>query len=298
MPVLYAGSAELVTLSNTFEVDGVPTDPTTVTLTVVDPAGTSTTYTYAGATITRTSAGLYAKDVACTLTGRWQAVWTGTGAASDITPVTWDVRDSGRLPYASVAQLKARLGIADANTGQDEACQDALDSVTLDIDRYCGRTFTRDTAASARWFTPGFAGVDTDDFWTTTGLVVTPYIGSTAQTSWVLDSEFRVYPDNGTRDGVPGWPYHRIGYASALAGLPWLGLSGCERVQVTAQWGWAAVPKNVQTACLILAAAELKLKDAPFGLAGFGDYAVRITNNPAAETKLRPYRRYAVLVAS
>jgi len=297
MPVLYAGSAELVTLSNTFTVDGVATDPTTVSLTVVDPAGTSTTYTYAAAAITRTSAGLYTKDVACTLAGRWQAVWTGTGTASDVVPVMWDVRGTDRLAYASAAQLKARLGLDDSNTSQDELIQDALDSVSLSIDRYCGRTFARDVVASDRWATIGPYGIETDDFWTTTGLVVTPYSENTAQTAWTLDTEFRVGPVNGIRDGVPGWPYNRLDYT--YAGVPWgRDLLGCFRVKVAAQWGWAAVPKDVQSACLILAAAELKLKDAPFGIAGFGDYAVRITNNPAAEAKLRPYRRHAALVAS
>jgi hypothetical protein len=298
MPVLYAGSAELVTLSNTFAVDGVATDPTTVTLTVVDPAGASTSYTYAGATITRTGAGAYSKDVACASAGRWQAVWTGTGTASDIVPVTWEVRDTARLAYASVAQLKARLGLADSNTGQDELIADALDSASLSIDRYCGRTFARDTAASARWFTPGLTGIEVDDFWTTAGLVVTPYLNNTAQTAWTLDTEFWVSPASGVRDGVPGWPYERLDYVYAYGGPAWPFATGGNRVQVAAQWGWAAVPRDVQSACLILAAAELKLKDAPFGIAGFGDYAVRINNNPAAEAKLRPYRRHAVLVAS
>jgi hypothetical protein len=297
MPVVYAGSAELVTLSNTFTVDGVATDPTTVTLTVVDPTGASTSYTYAGAALTRTSAGLYTKDVACATAGRWQAVWTGTGAASDVVPVMWEVRGTDRLAYASVDQLKARLGLADSNTGNDEMMQDALDTASLSIDRYCGRTFARDTAATERWFEPGGAGVDVDDFWTTTGLVVTPYINNSAQTAWTADTEFRVFPANGVRDGVPGWPYERLTYTYTGTGMPWA-WCGDNRVKVAAKWGWAAVPKDVQSACLILAAAELKLKDAPFGIAGFGDYAVRITNNPAAEAKLRAYRRRAVLVAS
>ena len=296
MAVVYAGSAELVTLSNTFTVDDVPTDPTTVTLTVTDPAGASTSYTYAGGTLTRTGTGAYAKDVACATAGRWEAVWTGTGTASDVQPVSWDVRSTGRLPYASVAQLKARLGLADSNTSQDELIADALDTATLAIDRYCGRTFNRDTAASARWFTPGPTGLETDDFWTTDDLAVTPYLDNTAQTAWTADTEFRLSPANGVRDGVPGWPYERLDYVYAYAPLLWF--PGYARVQVTAKWGWAAVPADVRSACLILAASELKLKDAPFGIAGFGDYAVRITNNPAAEAKLRPYRRTTVLVAS
>jgi hypothetical protein len=39
------------------------------------------------------------------------------------------------------------------------------------------------------------------------------------------------------------------------------------------------------------------LKDAPFGVAGFGEFgAVRVRNNPRAMALLQPYRRLPVLV--
>jgi hypothetical protein len=64
--------------------NSVAVDPTTVSLTVEDPAGTQTTYTYAGATVTRDSAGNYHVDVAVATAGRYRYRWvsTGTGASA------------------------------------------------------------------------------------------------------------------------------------------------------------------------------------------------------------------------
>ena len=70
--VFFAGSAEIATLTNTFAVSGVATDPTTVTLAITDPTGTTTTYTYAAAEITKDSTGVYHKDITCSSAGVWR----------------------------------------------------------------------------------------------------------------------------------------------------------------------------------------------------------------------------------
>ena len=71
----------------------IPADPTTVAITVIDPVGASTTYTYAAAQITRVSTGVYQKTVACPIPGRWKAKIVGTGVVSKTETVTWDVYD-------------------------------------------------------------------------------------------------------------------------------------------------------------------------------------------------------------
>jgi hypothetical protein len=60
------------------------TDPTTVTLEVKDPAGTTTTYTYALAAVTKASTGVYYKDLAMSIVGQWHYRWTGTGTAPGV----------------------------------------------------------------------------------------------------------------------------------------------------------------------------------------------------------------------
>jgi len=72
-----------------FTVADVATDPTTVSLIVRQPGGTQTTYTYAGATITKEATGIYYKDVVLSVEGTWKArmVGTGTARAADIEEV-------------------------------------------------------------------------------------------------------------------------------------------------------------------------------------------------------------------
>lgn len=76
---------DVVRISSTFTQNAVAIDPSTVSLTVKDPAATSTTYTYAGATVTKDSVGNYHVDVAPTLTGTYKYRWvsTGTGQAAE-----------------------------------------------------------------------------------------------------------------------------------------------------------------------------------------------------------------------
>jgi len=55
-------------------------------------------------------------------------------------------------------------------------------------------------------------------------------------------------------------------------------------------FGWPAVPRNVKTASLIAAAQIFRIKDAPFGVAGFGEFGVvRIQQNPQVMWLLRRY---------
>lgn len=63
-----------------FKVSGVDTDPTTVSLFVRKPDGSSATYTYGGATIARDSLGNFSKQITLDQRGVWFYAWTGTGA--------------------------------------------------------------------------------------------------------------------------------------------------------------------------------------------------------------------------
>lgn len=63
----------------TFTVDGTLTDPTTVTLTVRKPSGTTTSYTYAAAAVSRISLGVYRKNLTLDERGVWLFTFTGTG---------------------------------------------------------------------------------------------------------------------------------------------------------------------------------------------------------------------------
>lgn len=197
-------------------------------------------------------------------------------------------------PYATVEELKNRLGIADY---EDEVrLQDAVDAATDGINKFCGRQFNDAGSATARVFKADHEClVRVDDFHTTTGLVVKTDDGDSGVygTTWSA-VDYELHPLNGVVDGLPGWPWHTIRSVNYR-------LFPCYRragVQVTAQWGWAEVPTNVHEACLIAAEEIFKIRDTPFGIGGYGDFGViRVRDNPFTARMLNPYRRNMVLVA-
>lgn len=84
-----------VTMRCNFKVDTALTDPTTISLTVTDSAGTATTYTYAGATVTKDAVGQYSKGLVVTLAGEWIYTFAGTGAVAASGTKRFAVRRSG-----------------------------------------------------------------------------------------------------------------------------------------------------------------------------------------------------------
>jgi len=81
----------------------------------------------------------------------------------------------------------------------------------------------------------------------------------------------------------------RISGAFSIAAVP----AGC---QVTAKWGWPAVPDPVHSACLILAGRLVKRGDSLLGVAGFGELGAITVRaiDPDVERMLRPYRIHVV----
>lgn len=72
-----------VVVEGSFTVNDIAADPTATTLTVHEPDGTETVYTYGvGATVVRDSAGEFHANLDPDLVGLWQYRWVGTGAAA------------------------------------------------------------------------------------------------------------------------------------------------------------------------------------------------------------------------
>jgi hypothetical protein len=202
-------------------------------------------------------------------------------------------------PYASRTELKARL--TSTVTTWDDAIDQALDSASREIDKYCNRRFYLDSVASARVYYPDNCDrVTVDDFYDTASLVVKTDSGNdgTFETTWTLNTDYILDPLNGVVDGESGWPYRQILAIGSLSFPVAYWVRQRPPVQVTAKWGWAAIPAPVKEACLILATANFSRKDVKFDVAGFdGIGAMRAGDDRAVAKKLNPYRRNPVLVA-
>lgn len=202
-------------------------------------------------------------------------------------------------PYATRAELETRLrGEFETSAAFNTVeLDDALATASRGIESVCQRQFNKVTSATARLFYPDTCGrVEVSDFHTTTGLLVDVDDAGdgTYSTSWVA-ADYELHPLDGIVDDQPGWPFNEI---LAVGSREFSLTYRRAPIRVTAQWGWAAVPLPVKTSCLIAAVEIWKLKDAPFGVAGVGEWGtLRVRENPMIMAKLRPYIREPLLIA-
>lgn len=257
----------------------------TVNIAITRPAGT----TFTAPSITNPATGTYrAATFVPDVTGPWSGAWIISGAVTDVVPFGFYVADPGPQPYVSLPDMKAWLKLDAGDTADDSLIADALASVSTEIDDVCERTFNRTLVVSTRTFEPvGRDLVLFDDIHSLEGLVIT-----VDGTAWASEA-YSLKPINGIVNGQPR-PYSRLearaGYCLALG---WASVSF-----TTKHWGWATVPAPVHESCKIATADTLGLKDARFGVAGFGQYGdIRVRDNVMVMKKLKPYMRNPVKVA-
>lgn len=185
---------------------------------------------------------------------------------------------------------------ADPSYGAQDAAryQAAITAASQSIDSWCGRRFYADANASARQYVPWTHGgpLWVDDFYTTTSLAVATdeAVDGTFEQSWTITTDFRVAPFNALLGSGETGVYYQI-VPTGTRSWP-ISSYGLPTVQVTAKWGWTTTPPSVRQACFVLASKLVKLKDAPLGVAGFGEFgAVRVQGNRDVEMLLAPYRR-------
>lgn len=194
--------------------------------------------------------------------------------------------------YITRNELASYLGInvAVSDPSRDSKLDTAIAGASNAVENHCRRQFNNTGSATARIFKPtGPNFVEVDDFYDLPSLVVKrKMLTATDWSAALSNTDFELEPMNGVVSGQPGWPYLRIR-------LPyWTRLYATERVQVTAKWGWAAVPSAVKQATFIIAAQYYKLPDAPLGVAGFGSgsdgfAAVKVRDLPQAWSLLCAY---------
>lgn len=289
--VFYEGSAELATLTNTFTVNGVATNPTTVTLVVTDPAGASTTYNTGD--LTNPSTGVYSKNTPCTAAGLWTYVWTGTGTASDVIAGSWRVEQTSYSDlYCTPEQLKSRTGISD--NYDDAEILSACRSVSRWIDEHCDRVFARRTATvvleACVW------SVETPDLVSVTTLKTDDDGDGTFETTWSA-ADYELQPV-GSATQLEARPYTVIAaVGSRLFPVSYGRAARRGRVELAAVLGWPALPAAVQEAAAIVTGDYLALGGMKFGIGGYGDYGpIRARMSTPALQMLAPYRRYPILM--
>jgi hypothetical protein len=188
--------------------------------------------------------------------------------------------------------VKEALGIPIPDSVDDVRIELACSAATQMIQQYCQRQFTTDANASARVFTPeSWDLAFTEDFYTTTSLVIQsdPGLDGTWSQTWTTD-DYQLEPLNQENYG-DAWPYHTI---RAINSLYFPQDYGRVTVKVTAKWGWAAVPSAVKQAAILQAITIFKSADAPFGATPFADTGIlrlRSALHPTAAALVQNYRK-------
>lgn len=202
--------------------------------------------------------------------------------------------------YATLTQVKSFCQIS--SSADDVIIETAVNAASRWIDSYCGWRFWQDATVVARTFeaydedelcvTDEAGG---DGISTTTGLVVkfdNDGDGTFEQTL-TIDTDFILKPLNAAAR-YPVWPYTEL----VLVGGLTFPVPSDDRpgVQITAKWGFPAVPDDVTAACLLLSRDLYKeIKSAPFGVADFGaDGPLRVGSNRTARMMLDSYRKPAI----
>jgi hypothetical protein len=190
--------------------------------------------------------------------------------------------------YCDLTQLGEALG---ANVSDTANLERSISAASRWIDQHCGRRFYADALATARKFMPRDASCcPVDDIHTTTGLVVkTSPVAAGTYGITLAATDYVLSPYSGVgANGATGWPYTEI-----TTSTTWTFNGALPAVEVTAKWGWAAVPDDVVQAAIAAAEFVYKSKDAPFGAAGVADLGITRARMPSIVLDLLAgYRKY------
>lgn len=193
--------------------------------------------------------------------------------------------------YVTSDELKATLGLT-GETFADTDIVRAINAASRLIDSFCGQRFWKDPSDVTRQFTA--TGFDTFDFGlplaTLTTFKTDQDQDGTYETTWTVNTDFWLTPDNAAADGVPHTGVLRNGTVASNVFPTWQ----AGGVQVVGKWGWAAPPDTVVEACILQATRLLKrAREAPFGIAGlaFEGGGIRLSArlDPDVELLLAPY---------
>lgn len=176
--------------------------------------------------------------------------------------------------YCTLKGLKNYLKIDDSV--EDSLLEQIIEAASRTIDRMANRRFYLDTVATARTYRQNNQlTLNVDDIGSTTGLVVKtdPDSTGTYLTTLTLNQDYILEPTNAAAKSRP-WTFITIVGSNGFS-LP---VNARPQVEVTARWGWPAVPDDVEQACYILSADLYKRKDSIGGVLGLSELgAIRMS---------------------
>jgi len=188
--------------------------------------------------------------------------------------------------YCTLAEVKAALRLTD--NVDDSLIENAIEGASRRIDGVTGRWFYKTASTAVSQYPVDSYNVSVQDMANTSIVVKTDDDGNgTFENTWTQGVDYQLEPLNA---GLNGRPYRRI---VAIGGktFPLQYNPDPALVQVTAEWGWQAVPDDVREAAVLLSIRGFARYNAALGVVGFADMAIQVRAvDPDVRDLLAPYR--------
>ena len=188
--------------------------------------------------------------------------------------------------YCTLAEVKAALRLTD--NVDDTLIEGAIESAARRIDGVTGRWFYKTASTAINMYPVDAYNVSVQDMANTTIIVKTDdNADGVFETTWTQGTDYQLEPLNASLNGKP---YNRI---VAIGGktFPLQYNPDPPLVQVTAYWGWEAVPHDIRQAAVLLSIRGFARYNAALGVVGIADMAIQVRAvDPDVRDLLAPYR--------
>lgn len=188
--------------------------------------------------------------------------------------------------YATLAEVKAVLRLTD---GTDDALlEQTIEGASRRIDGYCNRFFYQTPSTAIRLYARFSYRLTVQDLSSGVITLQTDDDGDgTYETTWTLNTDYILEPTNAS---LTSQPYTLI-RATGGKSFPLFSEPELPGVEVTAVWGWPAVPDDIREACVLLSIRGFARYNSALGVVGFGDMALQVRSvDPDVRDLLQPYR--------
>ena len=192
--------------------------------------------------------------------------------------------------YCSLAEYKSWNTISTTSANDDAVIEDIIESISRQIDGVCNRVFYV-SSAEARYFNAADEDLlFCDDISSTTSLVIeTDNDGDGVYEATWAATDYNLLPYQAPN----GWPYTMVEITSNGNNIFSRARKGNK---ITALWGFAAVPDNIKTACLIGVDAEYHARNGQNLSTDTTITAAGVVMTPrglprSAMDKLKPFKR-------
>ena len=193
--------------------------------------------------------------------------------------------------YCTLAEVKAALRLTD--NVDDTLLENAIESASRRIDGYTGRFFykTNQTAITMYPYNEYMLFFPADVSSTAVTIKIDSAANGTYATTLTQGVDYLLEPTDAVLQSRPYLNARMVGGAT----FPLYVTPSFPTVQVTAIWGWNAIPDDVNQACVLLAMRQFARLNAALGVVGFADMAITVRAiDPDVRDLLSPYKMFGI----